>query len=292
MLIDVHAHLGRLHRDRRQFLDVTDLILKMDAWGIERACVLCLSEHPEGHYLQCSTEDIIAECSRHPDRLVPFCLIDPRFGYSKPDMDFGYLLEEYTARGCKGMGEMLPKLDFDDPRCLNLFRQVGQFGLPIIFDMNDTPSSYGLRDDPGLPRLEHTLQACPDTLFVGHGPTFWAEVSADVAEDQRTSYPPPDAPIVPGGAVPRLMAKYPNLWADLSAGSGYHAISRDLSFTLEFFDQFQDKLLFGTDSCQRMNDTPTCPNVDFMNKLRNEKLIAEAAWAKIASGNAIRLLGL
>ena len=292
MLIDVHAHLGRLHRDRRLFLDVTDLVRKMDAWGIDRACVQSLSEHPEAEYLECDTEDILAACSRHPDRLVPFCLIDPRFGGNAPDMDFSYLLEEYVARGCKGMGEMLPKMHFDDPRCLNLFAQVGRFGLPILFDMNDNPVHYGLRDDHGLPRLECALQACPDTVFIGHGPTFWAEISADVPAELRAGYPPPGEPITPGGAVPRLMQAYPNLWADLSAGSGYHAMTRDLTFSLEFLDQFQDKLMFGTDHCSRLDAAPDCPNVQFMNKLRDETLIPQTAWTKIASANAVRLLGL
>lgn len=290
MLIDVHAHLGRLFRDRRSFLDVTDLVLKMDAWGIERSCVLCLSEHPEAEYLESDTEDIIRECSRYPGRLIPFCLLDPRFGGNAPDMDFSYLLEEYVARGCKGMGEMLPKLFFDDPRCLNLFRQAGGFGLPIIFDMNDNPVHYGLRDDPGLPRLERALRACPDTVFVGHGPTFWAEISGDVPPAQRTGYP--SGPVVPGGAVPRLMERYPNLWADLSAGSGYNALTRDPDFGVQFLDRFQDKLLFGTDSCRRLTETPECPNVGFMQRLREEELLSESAWNKIACENAVRLFNL
>jgi len=290
MLIDVHAHLGRLVPDRARFLDATDLINKMDHWGVARACVMCLSEHPEAEYQESDTEDILAACSRFPKRLIPFCLIDPRFGRNSPAMDFSYLLEEYVARGCKGMGEMLPKMDFDDPRCLNLFRQAGRFGLPILFDMNSHPTYYGLRDDPGLPRLEKALQECPETVFIGHGPSFWAEISADVPADQRWGYP--GGPVTPGGAVPRLMAKYDHLWADLSAGSGYNAITRDERFGLEFLDQFQDKLLFGTDHCERMVFNPNAPLVDFMQKAREERWLSEEAWSKIASGNAIRLLNL
>jgi uncharacterized protein len=177
MLIDVHGHIGRILPDRREFIDVTNLIAKMDAWGIDKTCVLALSETPEGAYLECNTEDVIAACSRYADRLIPFCLIDPRYG-NRADMDFSHLLEEYKARGCKGIGEFLPKLDFDDPRCLNLYGQAGRFELPVLFDMQDRPDGYGLRDDYGLPKLEHALKTCPDTVFIGHGPTFWAEISA------------------------------------------------------------------------------------------------------------------
>ncbi len=85
MLIDVHGHIGRVCRDRREFIDVTNLIGKMNAWGIDKTCILPLSEHPEGAYLECDTEDIIAACTRYSDRLIPFCLIDPRYGNDRRD---------------------------------------------------------------------------------------------------------------------------------------------------------------------------------------------------------------
>src|SRR5665647_1917432 len=103
MLIDVHSHIGRVLPDRKEFIDAVNLIAKMDAWGIDKTCVLALSEHPEGAYMECNTDDVIAVCSRYPERLIPFCLIDPRFG-NRVDMDFSYLLEEHKARGCKGLG--------------------------------------------------------------------------------------------------------------------------------------------------------------------------------------------
>ena len=80
MRLDIHGHIGRVLPDRREFVDVTNLIAKMDAWAIDVTCILPLSETPEGAYLECGTEDVIAACARYPDRLIPFCLIDPRYG--------------------------------------------------------------------------------------------------------------------------------------------------------------------------------------------------------------------
>lgn len=40
MLIDVHSHIDRIVPKRGEFIDVTNLINKMDAWGIDRACIL------------------------------------------------------------------------------------------------------------------------------------------------------------------------------------------------------------------------------------------------------------
>ena len=289
MLIDVHGHIGRVLPDRREFVDVTNLIAKMDAWGIDVTCILALSEHPEGAYLESDTEDVIAACAKYPDRLIPFCLIDPRYG-NRADMDFTHLLEEYTMRGCKGLGELLPKLDFDDPRCLNLYRQAGRFRLPVLFDMQDRLDGYGLRDEFGLPRLERALQLCPETVFIGHGPTFWAEISGEVPADSRSGYP--GGPVAPGGATPRLMRRYANLRADISAGSGHNALTRDPGFGVEFLDEFQDSLMFGTDSCRRSDINDTYPNVELIRELREGKKLAESTLEKIEWRNATQLLGL
>ncbi len=289
MLIDVHGHIGRILPDRREFVDVTNLIAKMDAWGIDVTSILALSEHPEGAYLECDTEDVIAACARYPTRLVPFCLIDPRYG-NRADQDFSHLLEEYVGRGCKGLGELLPKLDFDDPRCLNLYRQAGQFGLPVLFDMQDRPEGYGLRDEFGLPRLERALRHCPETIFIGHGPTFWAEISGEVPADQRSGYP--TGPIAPGGAVPRLLRRYPNLHADTSAGSGNNALTRDPACGVEFLDEFQDRILFGTDSCLRSDVGREWMTVLTIRDLREHRKLSDTALEKIEWRNAVRLLGL
>jgi len=62
MLIDVHGHIGRVLPERSEFVDAVNLIAKMDAWGIDRTCILPLSEHPEGAYLEADTEDVFLAC--------------------------------------------------------------------------------------------------------------------------------------------------------------------------------------------------------------------------------------
>jgi len=289
MLIDVHGHIGSVVPNPLEFIDVTNLLAKMDHWGIDRSVVLALSEHPEGAYLHSDTEDVITACSRYPERLIPFCLIDPRYG-NHPGMDFSYLLEEYRSRGCKGIGEFLPKLNFNDPLCINLYKQAAKFDFPVLFDMNDSVYSYGLRDNYGLPLLESALQQCPETVFIGHGPTFWAEISAEVPADNRSGYP--GGAVVPGGAVPRLLRKYPNLWADISAGSGHNALTRDLAFGLEFLDEFQDRLMFGTDSCFRSDVNSIYRTVALLRKIEGEQLLSVEALEKLRWRNATRLLKL
>lgn len=288
MIIDVHGHIGRFGGGYKRMVrtgsvDATALVRNMDRYGIEKTCVLPLADSPEGWYLKSTTEDIITACSEYPDRLIPFCLIDPRFGDNRADTDFTGLLAEYKERGCRGMGEVVAQLPFDDAKLMNLYGQVGDVGFPIIFDMNIS-SCYGVLDEPELPRLERALKAYPQTTFVGHGPTFWAGISGDNYHDGY-----PMEAVKPGGPVPRLMEEYDNLWADLSAGSGYGALTRDKEYGFEFLEKFQDKLMFGTDAVHRDED---CMIVDYFEMLKREKRISAEAHDKITSGNAIGLLGL
>jgi len=146
---------------------------------------------------------------------------------------------------------------------------------------------YGLYDDPGLPQLERSLQLFPDLVFLAHSQTFWAEMGTLDTPGDRYGYPM--YPVREEGVVPKLMRRYPNLYGDLSAGSGCNALRRDREYGIRFIHEFQDRLLFGTDICAP--DTPT-PLVDYLLLLREEGDISKKVFEKIARTNAIKLLGL
>jgi len=159
--------------------------------------------------------------------------------------------------------------------------------LPITFHI--APSiggNYGVYDDLGLGRLENVLKAFPKLILLGHSQVFWSEIDKDVTEGIRAGYP--EGPVKPGRVV-ELMGKYPNLYGDLSAGSGYNAISRDPEFGCKFMERFQDRLFFGTDIANVPQELPIVP---FFSKLKHEKLISNEAYEKITWKNASRLLAL
>ncbi|MBS3762979.1 MAG: amidohydrolase family protein, partial [Planctomycetes bacterium] len=99
----------------------------------------------------------------------------------------------------------------------------------------------------------------------------------------------PQYPVDEEGVVPELMRRYPNLYGDLSAGSGHNALARDLDYAVEFIEEFQDRLLFATDICAPDTGTPL---VDLLCNLRDENRISEGVFDKIARENAIKLLEL
>ena len=138
-----------------------------------------------------------------------------------------------------------------------------------------------------LPLLERALTKFPDLVFLGHSQAFWAEIGPLDDPQARRGYP--EGPVVRPGRVVELMRRYPNLHGDLSARSGFNAVSRDEQFGLAFLDEFQDRLYFGTDICAP--DTPMWLT-DYLPRLRSEGRLSEDVFDKIARTNATRLLGL
>jgi len=181
------------------------------------------------------------------------------------------------------VGEVSAQLYMDDPRCTNFFRQCGDAGLPVLFHLAPRVGYglYGLADDRGLPRLEKVVRELPATTFIGHAMAFWSEISAEVDEETRGGYP--GGPISAAGRIPQLLKEYPNLYGDLSAGSGFNAISRDPAFGCRFLEECQDKLLFGTDICHVNQEVEIVP---WLNEARENGEISHACHSKITRRNA------
>ena len=291
MLIDMHVHCRRAYlpfvqsRKTKSFTTPDELLRMMDAARIDKAVLLPLMS-PECRWSYVTPEETLEIAALHPGRFMPFCNLDARMVGNSPKADFLPILQYYKDAGCKGVGEYTANLPFDDPLTLNLFRQIAEVGLPLLFHIGPTRGNcYGCYDEKGLPRLEKALKAVPGLNLIGHSQPFWAEIG-QVTEETRKGYP--KGKIKPGRLV-TLMRRYPNLWGDLSAGSGHNAISRDPKFGCKFLEEFQDRLFFGTDICACGQ---VLPQVPYFRKLKSKTLISPEAFEKITWKNANRLLGL
>jgi hypothetical protein len=240
-IIDFHAHLGYVIHGSEP-LTVERLLRAMDAHGIDRSVVLPLVAPEEEDYYY-TTEQALADCARCPDRLIPFANMDPRRGQNDGSYDFYPVLRRYADLGCKGFGEILANLPTNDPRMKGIYRACGRLGFPIVFDFRLTTT--GVIEPVGMAWLEECLREFPETVFVGHGPGWWAEISADVKPEDKSSYP--RGPITGPGRIDYLLETYDNLHADLSARSAYYALTRDEEFGRRFLLKHHKKLLFGID---------------------------------------------
>lgn len=288
MFIDVHAHAYLFPCPPQDghtiFCTPSEVITRYDELQIEKGILLPLIG-PET-YLPQSNQEIIEVCYRHPKRFFPFCNIDPRGIHNSEFTDFTVWLRWYREHGVGGVGEFMPNLPFLHPLVQNFMRQLEAAGFPLIFDVTTRVGrSYGLVDDPGLPQLEQCLGAYPKLIIFGHGPAFWSEIGTLDTVFDRGTYP--NYPVRAEGAVPKLLRRHPNLWGDLSAGSGFNALARDPDYAIRFLNEFQDRLCFGTDICRADQDLPLAP---FLLELRKNGKLPEEAFQKIARQNILRLI--
>jgi hypothetical protein len=296
MIIDCHAHvyawpkIKPYPKAKSTFLSAEQQIEIMDSKGVDKAVILPLNNAESPMEFQ-SFGEILYICEKYPGRFIPFCNLDPRLveveGTSSPKR-FEYLLEQYKDLGCKGLGEFIPNLRWEDPKVLELLAACEKIGFPVTFHTIAAGcQSYGVIDDVGLPGLETVLKKFPKLRFFGHSLAFWSEISGDITSAEKNSYP--QKPIAEGGAVVRLMRKYLNLYGDLSAGSGLNALQRDTDHAWKFIDEFQDRLMLGLDYCSTANDMQ---HIEWLTQARDDGNISETIYQKIMWKNINEILGL
>ena len=284
--IDIHTHLGAFYPDRELTAEL--LVNFMDAHDVEKACVLPLIS-PESAPIPQTTATALAAYKQFPDRIIPFCSVDPR-SVSVPPVRRGHvagveglvqILQRYQEVGCRGLGEHKTGMFFDSKQNMYLYEACAKVGLPILFHLDDIRNI----DTPGLPRLERVLKAFPQLPLIGHAAGFWASISADATIKDFGRYPELPTPVRPGGALDYLMSKYANLYGDLSEPGGYRAIARDREFGRQFVIRNADQLLFGTDV---LMPDQRIPHFELFARLQ----LPEDVQHKVYRGNAIKLLKL
>jgi predicted TIM-barrel fold metal-dependent hydrolase len=212
------------------------------------------------------------------------------------------LLTQAVKSGAKGFGELKFPVAADGPEMRRVYDLAAELNVPVLIHFQEigqpaAPGGY----NTGIKRFAAMLKAHPKTKFIGHADAFWANISADYHEQEAY----PTGPIVPGGITDKLLADYPNLFADMSANSANNALSRDADFTKDFLKRHQDKLHFGSDcNCDDGKGGGAAQNSDRVAPRMRGKCVGQetlklltasstpAIFRKIAWTNAHRLLGL
>ncbi|MCX8214148.1 MAG: amidohydrolase family protein [SAR202 cluster bacterium] len=253
MLIDAHNH-----PDYHGYT-VEKIIRDMDEQGIDKTWLLTW-DVPQSEYNIRTTQNTMAPGSESGipiDRILAAGAAAPdRFvlGYAphpkRPD-SIERINSAVSLYDIRLAGEYKSRTMFDDPDSLGLLRRFGELALPVTIHLeygtDSGQSNYPWRDwwyGGTIGALDRMLASCPETIIVAHGPGWWSHISNDDLFDKEMY---PNAPVKPGGANPALLEKHPNLYADLSATSGYTALTRDPEFGRQYLIDHSDKLLFARD---------------------------------------------
>ena len=164
---------------------------------------------------------------------------------TKPDAP--KILEQAIKDGAIGFGELKSHVEAAGPELRRCYALAAELGVPILVHFQEVPHTPTEGTfATGWKQFEAMLKAYPKTTFIGHADAFWANVSADYANQEAY----PSGKVERGGVTDKLLSDYPNLYGDLAANSGNNALSRDPKFTADFLKRHQDKLIFGSDcSC-------------------------------------------
>ena len=263
-MIDVHQHTNW------QGHKTSDLIAYMDSLGVDKAWLLSWEAIDGGldpNYRHLTIKSVYKAYMEYPDRFIPFAGVDPRRERAEE------ILQEWAEKGFKGYGEHKLRLCIDNPDSVRMYRLCGELGFPVLVHIGAVLPGLRFWYNADVDGLERVLNKCPETIFVGHGPGFWREISGDAHESTRNY---PKGPVTPGGKLPRLLAEYENLYADISAGSGLGALTRDPEFTQRFIAEHWRRLLYGTDGL-------THTHIDLLKGLNLEEEIFQAITHKTAA---------
>ncbi len=222
-ILDIHQHTRYIGRSNQQLLAhqalhgiTTTVLLPGEGWmlsivGGNRDCAALEAEHPEG--------------------FVRFTCSDPAESRT-PDV-----LRGNIGRGAIGIGEMKFHVAIDSPEMHRVYKLAEELQLPMLIHFEY--ETY----NTGLERFEAVLKAYPKVNFIGHAQTWWGNISAEL--DPLDLYP--KGPVKRGGLTDRLLADHPNIYGDLSAGSGLNALTRDPEFARGFVERHSRKLIWGSD---------------------------------------------
>jgi predicted TIM-barrel fold metal-dependent hydrolase len=168
-------------------------------------------------------------------------------------------IEQFLKCGAVILAEQKFGVECDAPEMQQLYRLAADYRVPILMHWEYQRYNYGFE------RFGKMLAQFPDTIFIGHAQTWWANIDQGHA-NQAVLYP--KGKVTPGGFTDRYLADYPNMYGDLSAGSGLNALTRDEEFTRDFLARHQDKLLYGSDCNDWEGRLPNCQGAQTIAAVR------------------------
>jgi predicted TIM-barrel fold metal-dependent hydrolase len=257
-IIDIHQHVGYNGRAdeallaHQRTMGATTTILLPAGRPVNTA-----STHDglsNGLQAKCLGNDACAAFAKaHPTEFL-FAANDV------PDIDGAIQeIERYLALGGVAVAEQKFGVECDSPAMQKIYALAQSARVPVLMHWQYNMYNYG------FDRFYKMLEKYPRVNFVGHAQTWWGNVDRNF-RDQNVMYPV--GPVTPGGLTDRYLSDYPNMYGDLSAGSGLNALTRDEAHAREFIVRHQDRLIFGSDCNDLDGAGATCQGAQIIGAVR------------------------
>jgi len=210
---------------------------------------------------------------KYPDEFVYFVNEVPDLDGARAEM------EKYLKLGAIGIGEQKFAVECDSPAIQMVADLAKEYNVPVLLHFQH--KTYNL----GYERFHKILEKYPTVNFIGHAQTFWGNIDKNHVQEELY----PKGPVTPGGLTDRYLTDYPNMFGDLSAGSGLNAFTRDEEHGAAFLLRHHTKLLYGSDCADVEGQGEKCSGAGMLAMVR--KLVKdETALHHILGDNARRIM--
>jgi predicted TIM-barrel fold metal-dependent hydrolase len=255
-VIDVHNHVndpGGVHGEE---VPAAEVVSGMDQANVRKVVILT---GMWGEKLQSVLDKMVKP---YPDRFVVFAQMD----WSKVDdpnfsAEMVAQLDDAVKRGARGLkvlkdwglgvkdksGKLVA---IDDPRMDPVWEECGKLKIPVAIHSTD-PEAFFTPTDKNNERYEELMHN-PSWSFYGPGipdkQTLLEQRNHVFAKHPNTTFValhvanwPENLDVVSG-----WLKKYPNMYVEFGAREA--ELGREPRRAAQFFDEFQDRILFGTDA--------------------------------------------
>lgn len=266
-VIDVHTHISGVFRQRDTAFKQLDDIVKWTGelniqriinltggWGDElKRNVRDLQERYKPRFVNC----VVPAWERSREPGYPNWQAD-ELANAKAAGAVGLKVTKTLGLYLRERGKEGPLIKVDDPRFDPMWEAAGALGLPVFIHTAD-PDAFFTPTDRFNERWEE-LGNHPDWSFYGKDFPLKAELLAArnrvIARHRKTKFVGLHVANHPENLdeVSEWLNRYPNLYVEFGARLG--ELGRQPRRARKFFDQFQDRIMFGTDGTPNGKEVP------------------------------------
>jgi uncharacterized protein len=255
-VIDVHNHVNDAGGIHEAEVPPDELVRRMDRANVEKIVILT---GMWGDKLQGVLDKMVEP---YPGRFIVFAQYDwSKINDANFSVEMVAQLDDAVRRGARGLkvlkdlglgvrdhaGKLIP---IDDPRLDPVWEECGRLGIPVAIHSTD-PEAFFTPVDNRNERYEELISN-PSWSF--YGPQFpskvalLAERNHVIEEHPRTTFIALHVANWPENldAVSAWLDKYPNMYVEFGARQA--ELGRQPRRSRRFFVDYQDRILFGTDS--------------------------------------------
>jgi predicted TIM-barrel fold metal-dependent hydrolase len=254
--VDVHNHVNDAGGVHGEEVPAAEVVKGMDQANVKKVVILT---GMWGEKLQSVLDKMVKP---YPDRFVVFAQMD----WSKIDdanfsAEMVTQLDDAVKRGARGLkvlkdwglgvkdksGKFVP---IDDPRMDPVWEECGRLGIPVAIHSTD-PEAFFTPMDAKNERYEELMRNPSWSFYGGAFPgkqQLLEERNRVVAKHPGTIFMALHVANWPENldGVSEWLRKYPNMYVELGAREA--ELGRQPRRAAKFFAEFQDRILFGTDS--------------------------------------------